>query len=54
LQGHAELAARDLFLQRLDIRAELEEQLRDPRNDARLVLSNEGDGRVMPGHGSGC
>ena len=44
LQRHAELAARDLFLHRLDVRAQLEEKLRDPRDDARLVFSDQSDG----------
>ena len=45
LEGHAELAAGDLFLHGLDIGAQLEEQLRDPGDDAGLVVADQGDGR---------
>jgi hypothetical protein len=50
LQRHAELAARDLLLQRLDVRAELEKQLSDSGDDAGLVPANEGDGGKFARH----
>ncbi len=50
LEGHAELSARDLFLHRLDVGAELEEKLGDAGDDAGLVVSNESNGGEMLGH----
>ena len=50
LQRHAELAAGDLFLHGFDVGAELEEELRDARDDAGLVLPDESDGGEVLGH----
>ena len=50
LEGHAELAAGDLFFHGLDVGAQLEKQLGNPGNDAGLVVSDQGDGREMLGH----
>jgi len=50
LEGHAELAAGDLFLHGFDVGAQLKEELRDPRDDAGFVVSNEGDRGEMLGH----
>jgi hypothetical protein len=44
LEGHAELAAGDLFLHGFDVGPQLKEKLGDPGNDAGLVLSDQGDG----------
>ena len=50
LEGHAELSARDLFFEGLDVGAELEEELGDPGDDARLVMADQGDGGELFGH----
>ena len=44
LQGHAEVAARDLFLHGLNIGAQLEKKLRDSGDDSGLVVSDDSDG----------
>ena len=44
LQGHAELTARDLLLQRLDIGLLREEKTRDAGDDARFIAPDDGDG----------
>jgi len=51
LEGHAELPAGDLLFHGLDIGSELEEKLSDAGNNAGFVVSDEGDGREMLGHG---
>jgi hypothetical protein len=43
LKRHAELAAGDLFFERLDVGVLLEEKGGDPRNHAGLVTSDDGD-----------
>jgi len=47
LQGHAELAPRYLFLERLNVGPLFEEKMSDARDDAGLVFANDGDGCVM-------
>ena len=44
LQRHAELAARDLFLERLDVGVLLEQKIRDARDHSGLVAPDDGDG----------
>jgi hypothetical protein len=44
LECHAELAARDLLLKRLDVGVLLEKKIRDARDDAGLVAPDDGDG----------
>jgi hypothetical protein len=53
LEGHAELAAGDLFLQRLDIGVLLEQKSGDARNDAGFVPANNGDGGELSHIGAG-
>jgi hypothetical protein len=50
LERHAESAAADLFLQRLDVGTELEKELGDARDDTRLIVADERDGGELPGH----
>ncbi len=50
LKRHAEVAACDLFLHRLDVGAELEKQLRDARDDAGFVVSDQRNGGDVFGH----
>src|ERR1700677_403942 len=50
LQGHAKMAARDLFLHGLDVGAELKKELRDAGDDARLVVSDKRNSRDVLGH----
>lgn len=51
LEGHAEAAAGDLFLEGLDVGAELEEKLGDAGDDAGFVGADEGEGSDVLGHG---
>jgi hypothetical protein len=44
LEGHAELAAGDLFLQGLDVGVLFEKEIGDPRDDPGLVAPDDGDG----------
>jgi hypothetical protein len=48
LKRHAELAARDLFLERLDVGPLLEQKGGDARDDAGLVTTDDSDGGQMP------
>ncbi len=50
LEGHAELAAGDLFFHGFDIGAESEEELGDAGDDAGFVVTDEGDGGETMGH----
>jgi hypothetical protein len=43
LERHAELAARDLFFERLDVGSLLEEEVCDAGDDAGFVASDDGD-----------
>ena len=47
LQGHAELPARDLLLERLDVRVLLEKKIGDAGNDAGFVTAYDGDGGIL-------
>jgi len=53
LEGHAELAAGDLFLQRLDIGVLLEQKGGDARNDAGFVPANNSEGGELSHIGAG-
>jgi hypothetical protein len=53
LEGHAELASGDLFLQRFDIGVLLEQKSGDARNDAGFVPADNGDGGELSHIGAG-
>ena len=44
LNRHAELAARDLFFERFDVRALFKKKIRHARNEARFITPDDGDG----------
>ena len=51
LQRHAELAARDLFLQRLDVGVLFKKEIGDPGDDPGLVPANDGNcGKLLHCH----
>src|SRR5258708_2152203 len=50
LEGHAEVAAADLFLHGFDVGAQLEKELGDPGDDAWFVPSDQGDRGELFGH----
>ena len=52
LEGHAELAARDLFFQRLDIGFLLEKKIGDAGDDAGFIAPDDSDGGELF-HGQG-
>jgi hypothetical protein len=53
LKSHAELAAGDLFFQRLDVGVLLEQKSGDARNDAGFVPTNNGEGGELSHIGAG-
>lgn len=51
LEGHTELTAGDLLFEGFDVGAQLEEELGDAGDDAGFVVTDQGDGCELSGHG---